>query len=183
MAIIFLHTDKDYKDRLIAGFLGFLWIWVGIVYHISFFTDINNAAYGFGILFFIQGILFIVEGFRKKIEFSLGGKTAKYAGYFFILFGLIIYPVIGFLIENSLLKTISLGLPCPTTILTFGFLMLTKNKFSKYLLIIPTLWAIIGTGAAIQFEVYQDYIMLVAAIIADIYLIRRKKKRAVKAIS
>ena len=81
-----------------------------------------------------------------------------------------------YLLEDSFVATISLGLPCPTTILTFGFLMITNNKLSKYLLIIPTIWAIIGTGAAINFGVYQDYIMLLSAIIADIYLIKRKKE-------
>ena len=55
--------------------------------------------------------------------------------------------------------------------------MITNNKLSKYLLIIPTIWAIIGTGAATNFGVYQDYIMLLSAIIANIYLIKRKKEK------
>lgn len=159
----------------ITVLLGFLWLWIGIVYHIYFFTSINNAAYVFGGLFIIQGLLFLIEIFRNKLEFSLENKSWKYIGYIFILFGLFIYPIISYLLEGSFQKTISLGLPCPTTIFTFGFLMLTKDRFPKHLLIIPTVWAIIGTSAAINFGVYQDYFMLISAVMANIYLIKRKK--------
>ena len=71
-------------------------------------------------------------------------------------------------------NTIALGLPCPSAILTFGFLMLVSNKFPKYLLIIPTLWAVIGLSAAINFGVYQDFMLIVAAIVADFNLLKRK---------
>lgn len=175
IAVLIIPGKRSIKNSLIAGFLGFLWLWIGLFYHIAFFTSINKAAYIFGGLFIIQGIFFIIELRRKKLEFSFTGQVREYVGYFFILFGLILYPIISYLLEASFVKTISLGLPCPTTILTFGLLMLTTNKLSKYLLIIPTIWAIIGTTAAINFDVYQDYFMILAAIIADFYLIKRKK--------
>jgi hypothetical protein len=97
-----------------------------------------------------------------------------YFGYFFILYGLIIYPVVGYLIEQNLSQTISIGLPCPTIILTFGFFLLCDKKFSKYLLIIPSLWAVIGISAVLKLGIYQDSMMLIAAIIADVWLLTRK---------
>lgn len=175
LAIIFLHSKGRSKNYYIGGLLSLLWLWIGIIYHISFFTSINKAAYAFGSLFIIQGIFFFIELLRNRLEFNFSGKARDYIGYFFIIFGLIIYPTISYLLEGSWSRTIALGLPCPTTILTFGFLMMTTSKFSKYLLIIPTLWAIIGTGAATSFGVYQDYVMLLAAIVGDIYLFGRKK--------
>ena len=175
-AVVLMHSKKATKNNLITGFLCFLWLWAGIVYHLAFFTPINKAAYGFGALYIIQGFLFLIELFRKRLEFSFTGKTREYAGYFFIGFGLIIYPVISYLAKGDLTTTISLGLPCPTTIVTFGLLMLTTHRLPKYLLIIPTLWAIIGTGAAVNFGVYQDYLMLLSAIVVDIYLINRKRE-------
>ncbi|MEE4197464.1 MAG: DUF6064 family protein [Bacteroidales bacterium] len=175
-SIILVHRNSSLKNSLIAGFLGLLWLWTGIFYHILFFTSINKAAFGFGGIFILQGIFFFIERSRKKLEFSFTGKVREAIGYFFILFGLIVYPLISYLLEDAFVNTISLGLPCPTTIFTFGFLMITTNKLSKYILIIPTLWAIIGTGAAINFGVYQDYVMLLSAIIAAVYLIKRKKE-------
>uniref|UniRef100_UPI003561CD8E DUF6064 family protein n=1 Tax=Salegentibacter sp. TaxID=1903072 RepID=UPI003561CD8E len=96
--------------------------------------------------------------------------------YFFLVFGVFIYPVLIYFLESSLEKIITLGLPCPSTILTFGFLMLTKPKLSKYILVIPALWTIVGTSAAFNFGVYPDYFMALSALIAIIYLITRKKR-------
>jgi uncharacterized membrane protein HdeD (DUF308 family) len=175
IALILIHSKKESKNKLITGFLSFLWLWIGIVYHMVFFTSVTKAAYLFGGLFIIQGILLTIALFRKQLVFKFEGSTREYIGYFFIVFGLIIYPVISYWLEGSFALTITLGLPCPTTILTFGFLMLTNRRFPKYLLIIPTLWALIGTRAAISFGVYQDYMMLLSAVVADIYLFGRKK--------
>jgi len=180
LSLILIHQKKDSKNKIIGGFLGILWIWTGIAYHFAFFTEINKAAYVFGGFFVLQGLLFLLETFpRKKLEFEFNGKFIDYLAYVFIIFGIIIYPIILYYLENSLGRTITLGLPCPSTILTFGFLMLTSSKLSKYLLIIPAFWTIVGTGAAINFGVYPDYLMPVSALIALIYLFVRKKGRFV----
>ncbi|WP_029036676.1 DUF6064 family protein [Salinimicrobium xinjiangense] len=179
LAIILIHTRRNYSNYFITGFLGFLWLWIGMVYHFGFFTSINKAAYGFGILFILQGLFFVGEMFRNNLEFSFQRKPKIFLGYFFILFGLIIYPLIGYLLGAKFSTTISLGLPCPTTILTFGFFMLTNSKFPRYLLIIPTIWALIGTFAAVNFGVYQDFVMLLTAIIANIYLLKGNNVPAV----
>jgi len=172
--IFLLHSKKVYKHKFIGAFLGLLWIWTGLVYHFAFFTEINKVAFAFGGIFILQGVLILINSFKEKLVFTFQPQAKDYIGYFFILFGLIIYPLIGYLTGGSMVKAISLGLPCPSTILTFGFLMLTNSKFPKYLLIIPSLWAIMGTSAAINFGVYQDYMMILAAVIANFYLLRRK---------
>jgi hypothetical protein len=177
-ALLLLHAKHPIRNKTIGVLLGLLWFWMGAVYHIGFFSSINKAAYAFGGLFILQGLLISYETFaRGKLEFRFKGRFMDYLGYFFILYGLIIYPAISVSLEQSLSRTIALGLPCPSTILTFGFLMVTDKKLSKYLLIIPSLWAVIGLGAALNFGVYQDFMMILAAILADILLIRRKKNK------
>jgi len=174
-ALIMIGSTIKQKDKFVAGFLGFLWLWIGIAYHIAFFSGINKVAYGFGVLFILQGLFISWEGgllYNLKFEFKT--SLQAYFGYFFILYGLIIYPVVGYLIEQNLSRTISIGLPCPTTILTFGFFLLCDKKFSKYLLIIPSLWAVIGISAVLKLGIYQDSMMLIAAIIADVWLLTRK---------
>lgn len=174
-SIFLLHSGERVKNRFIGVFLGVLWIWTGIVYHLIFFTSINPAAYGFGALFVIQGILFLVHTFRDKLEFELKSSTAGIIGVFFILFGLLFYPVLIYFLEHAWLTTITVGLPCPSTIATFGFLILTSSQFPKHLLLIPSIWTVIGISAALNFGVYPDYMMPVSALIALIYLIRRRK--------
>lgn len=179
ICVVLIHSDKSYKDKLIGSYIGMLWLWIGIAYHLLFFTSINPAAYVFGILFILQGMLTFFETFRnKKLQFKFEGKMMDYVAYFFLIFAIIIYPVLLFFLENSIYTTITLGLPCPSTILTFGFFMLTTIKFPKYLLIIPAIWTAIGTSAAFNFGVYPDYLMAIAAIVAIVYIIKRKNKNA-----
>ena len=172
-AMVYLHKSGKSGNSFITAFLASLWLWIGIVYHFGFFTSINKAAYGFGILFLLQGLFFVRELFKKRLEFGFKSNIQSRLGYIFIVFGLLLYPVIGYLLSGDLDTIISLGLPCPTTILTFGFLILADSHFPKYLLIIPTLWAIIGTFAAVNFGVYQDFVMPVAALIANVYLLKK----------
>jgi len=173
--LFFLHSKETYKNKIIGISLGFLWIWIGVVYHLIFFAKINETASVFGGIFILQGILIVINTFiNDKLTFTFESKLKDYIGYFFILFGLIIYPFIGYYTEGSISRTISLGLPCPSTIFTLGFFLLTNDKFPKYLLIIPTLWAILGMSAAIQFGVYQDFMLIFAALIANICLIKKK---------
>jgi hypothetical protein len=113
-------------------------------------------------------------GLLYNLKFEFKRSSQAYFGSFFILFGLIINPVVGYLIEQNLSRTISVGLPCPTVILTFGFFLLCDKKFSKYLLFIPSLWAIIRISVALNLGIYQDSMMLIAAIIADVWLLPRK---------
>lgn len=171
-----VHSKKSIKNIFIGIFLALLWMWIGVVYHWYFFTAINKAAYLFGGLFMLQGIFFIIETFfRKKLQFESPVGPRGYLGYFFLIFGLVLYPLISYFLEGDWGSVIALGLPCPSTILSFGFLMLTTAKFPKYLLIIPSVWALIGTGAATNLGVYQDYVMLLAAMVAVIFLAGRKK--------
>ena len=176
-ALIAIGSKIKQKDKFVSGILGFLWLWIGIAYHISFFSGINKVAFGFGVLFILQGLFFLWEGvLLYNLKFVFKGSIQAYLGYFFILYGLIVYPIVGYLIEQNLSRTISIGLPCPTIILTFGFLLLSDKKFSKYLLIIPSLWAVIGISAVIKLGVYQDSMMLIAAIIADVWLIKERSQ-------
>lgn len=175
-ALLLIHSNHSLKNKFIGSFLGLLWIWMGLVYHIIFFTTINKLAFVFGAAFIVQGLLILINTFLKdKLSFSFSSQTKNYFGYFFILFGLIIYPLISYFIQGSFNRTIALGLPCPSTIFTFGFFMMEGNKLPKYLLIIPSMWAIVGLAAAIQFGIYQDFMLPITAIIADIILIKRKK--------
>ena len=46
-----------------------LWIWMGVAYHMLFFSQINKAAYLFGALFILEGILLLNYALRKRLNF------------------------------------------------------------------------------------------------------------------
>jgi hypothetical protein len=176
IVLSFIQIRPTFKDQAIGFFLGFLWIWTGAVYHIIFFSSINRAAFVFGGVSIMQGALIFINAYSKdRLIFIFQQNVKNYVGYFFILFAVIIYPLIGYYTEGMFVRTISLGLPCPSTIFTFGVFMLTPDRVPKYLLVIPSLWAILGLSAAIHFGIYQDFMMVIAAITANIFL-RRKKE-------
>jgi hypothetical protein len=176
VCLFILHSKLTAGSKLIGTYLGVLWIWTGVAYHLSFFTAINKAAFLFGGLFILQGLFILYSTLGKnRLIFTLTLHTKDYLGYFFILYGLIIYPLISYFVEGSFERTIVMGLPCPSTIFTFGYFILAGNKFPKYLLIIPSLWAIVGMSAAVNIGVFQDFMIIIAALSAIIILVIRKK--------
>jgi hypothetical protein len=166
LSIFLLRKNTILVSSFIKSYIVFLWLWIGIVYQIMFFSTINKAAYIFGALFIIQSILFFVEFFvRKRFEISFDNKFITAAGYSLMIFGAILYPLIGLTLGKPIEYSIVLGLPCPTVIFTFGILALSRKSISKYILIIPVLWSLIGFFAAIKFGVYQDIALPLSAIL------------------
>lgn len=184
IAVYFLFNRKLEKNLLIGAVLTFLWIWMVIVYHIIYFNGLPPGAIVFGILFLAQGIFFFLESFQdKNLIFILKNNFKSYIALFLIIYGLIIYPLINHVINGTLSGFWTLGLPAPTIIMTFGFLMLTGKRFPRYLLIIPTFLAIIGSATALYHELYQDILLLIAAVSANFYLMPKRLFREAETIS
>ncbi len=162
---------------IISAFLSFFWLWVGIVYHILFFTAINGAAYLFGALFIIQGLFFLVYGvIRKEIAFGWHNDIHGVTGLILILYALVIYPLLGFVFGHIYPDSPTFGLPCPTTIFTFGLLMCVTKKPSIKLFIIPLLWSLIGFGAALKFFVFEDVGLLFSGLLGLGFLLMKEKR-------
>jgi len=176
LSIYFLFTGNNNLNKIISITLSFFWLWMGIVYHIIFFSAINNAAYIFGAFFIIQGIMFAGCGLiRKKLSFGYSKNIYNYIGIVFLLYALIIYPVLGYNLGHSYPYSPTFGLPCPTTIFTFGILLFTNKKMPLHLLIIPLLWSVIGFNAALTLTIYEDTGLLIAGVTAYTLLLISNK--------
>ena len=164
-------------DKVIDSFLSFFWLWIGIVYHIIYFSVINKAAYFFGALFILQGIIFFIYGnISDKLLFRYNKSTYNYVGIVFILYALIVYPILGHILGHQYPRSPTFGLPCPTTIFTFGVLLFIDNRISIGVLIIPVLWSIIGFGAALNLSIYEDFGLLLAGLVGFSLLVMQNKK-------
>jgi len=176
LSIYFLFTGNKNLNKIISITLSFFWLWMGIVYHIIFFSTINKAAYIFGAFFIIQGIMFAGCGLiRKKLSFGYSKNIYNYIGIVFLLYALIIYPVLGYNLGHSYPYSPTFGLPCPTTIFTFGILLFTNKKMPLHLLIIPLLWSVIGFNAALTLTIYEDTGLLIAGVTAFTLLLISNK--------
>jgi hypothetical protein len=81
LSIYLLFTRSKNLNKIIIGTLSFFWLWMGIVYHLIFFSPINKAAYIFGALFILQGVMFAGCGFiRKKLSFEYRKTTLNHIG-------------------------------------------------------------------------------------------------------
>jgi hypothetical protein len=179
VAIYLVIKPNAKSDRIISAVLAFLWLWMGIVYHYLFFAPVNPAAYSFGSAFIVQAALFLVFGvFQSNLSFRFAGDKFGITGIILILFALFIYPVLGFLFGNIYPGSPTFGLPCPTTIFTFGLLLLNRKKFPVGLLLIPFIWSIIGSTASINFGIIEDGGLLLAGLITLPLLIWHNSIRA-----
>lgn len=175
---IYLFTRKNVTaGKMVFAILAILWLWMGIAYHLVFFTSINKGAYLFGILFILQGLLFIYSGvIRNKFAFTIQFDIYGVSGILLLLFALLIYPVIGHFAGHAYPASPTFGLPCPTTIFTFGLLLLVSKIIPAYVLVIPFLWSLLGFSAAFSLGIYEDTGLLISGLISvPMILIRNKK--------
>jgi Family of unknown function (DUF6064) len=165
-AIALAANPKPYASKIISGLLGFLWLWVGITYHLIFFTEISPLAYLFGALFIFQGLLFLYKGMaRNRLNFCASRGFYGILGAMFIAYSLVIYPLIGYALGRIFPSSPTFGVPCPTTIFTFGLLLWADKKVPLSLLIIPVLWSIVGTSAALNFGIKEDFGLMIAGML------------------
>lgn len=176
--IILVSLKKFYHSgKIIFSILSFFWIWMGIVYHLIYFTEINKAAYIFGSAFVLQGFFFLYSAFSgKNISFLVRPGIYGITGTIFILFALIIYPALGYLQGHIYPDSPTFGLPCPTTIFTFGVLLWVEKKAPVFLIIIPAIWSLIGFSAAIQLGIKEDIGLLVSGLLF-IFLVANRNKQ------
>lgn len=164
--VVLLFRPRYYGSRLIAAGLSFFWAWMAVAYHFAFFAAINPAAWFFGAFFLVGALWFAWIGvIRNRLRFSLRGGMRGLLGGLLVIFSLIIYPLIGFFSGHHYPAMPTFGLPCPTAIFTLGILLFAVAPFPRSAFIVPVLWSGIGSFAAFQLGVPQDYGLLIAGLI------------------
>jgi hypothetical protein len=149
-------------DRIVAAGLALLWCWLALGYHLAFFWAINPAAPLFAAISLAGAGAFLWLGvFKSSLRFQSGMDARKIAGLAVIIFALAVYPAIGALLGHHYPAAPSFGLPCPTTIFTFGILLMTARPLPRMLLLAPMTWAIIGAFAALSLGVTQDFSLVI----------------------
>jgi Family of unknown function (DUF6064) len=176
VAVYFSIRSKTYSNKIVVCILAFFWLWMGIIYHLVYFSRINKAAIVFGTLFIIQAIIFIYFGLIKnKLRFRF--KTDKYGitGIILIVFALLIYPLLGYWWGRIYPSSPTFGLPCPTTIFTFGILLFSVPKISTWVIVIPVLWSLIGFTAAFSLGIKEDTGLVIAGLLSMAMILYRNK--------
>lgn len=176
-AIYFVIKPSRISTLFIGSILGFLWLWMGIVYHIIFFATINKAAFLFGFLFILEGLLIVYFTlFKKTLTFKFKPNIYGITGMIMIVFALLIYPLVGYLLGHIYPASPTFGLPCPTTIFTFGILLMSVDRIPWAVLFIPFLWSLLGFSAALQLGIIEDTGLLVAGLITVLMVLIKNRE-------
>lgn len=175
---VFLAARPDkFSDRVISGVLALLWLWMGVAYHLAHFTAINKGAYVFGAAFIVQGGLFVIAGvIRGRLAFRFGPNVRGAIGALFVLYALVIYPILGRVFGHVHPASPTFGLPCPTVIFTFGLLTWSWRRVPMWLLVIPALWSLVGFSAALTLGITQDFGLLVAGVVGTVTIVCRNRR-------
>lgn len=176
VAVLIAIRARPHAGRMVSAVLAILWLWMGIVYHIGFFRAINPAATLFGAVFIVQGALFAWFGVWKTyLTFHVRRDTPGVVAAMLIVYALILYPALGSVLGHRYPAAPTFGLPCPTTIFTFGLLLWARPPVPRALVVVPAIWAVVGAVGALQLNVAEDFGLLIAGAIATRMIVLRRR--------
>lgn len=163
--------------RFAFAVLGFLWLWMALVYHAAFFSAINPAAWLFAALFAVAGVAFgwAVRAAAPAARPSRGPRAA--AGWLLVGYAFAGYPAVAYLAGQRYPEVPTFGLPCPTTIFTVGVLLLVAAP-PRRLFVVPLLWSAIGTVGAVRLGIPEDYGLTAAGVVALAFALLRRPRAA-----
>jgi hypothetical protein len=148
------------------------WAWAGLAYHLAFFREVNPAATVFGMLFIVQSGLFAWRGFfGRKLEYHVTRSMWSRLGIGLIAYALL-YPLVGLALGLGYPRMPTFGVPCPTTILTVGLLLLVPGRELRWIAVIPLVWSAIGGSAVFFLRIHADSMLLVAGIVLLVRILR-----------
>jgi len=177
---ILLRTKKSLgepSNKIICLILAFYWLWVGIVFDAIYSSSINPLSLATGVICIIEAILIIYYGvYKNSLRFIFNTDTYSMIGVFFIVFALVVYPVVGIFSGLNFPRAPILSAPCPTTIFTFGLFMMLNKQFPKIILAIPLFFAILGI-TNLLYGIYADIMLTISGIATALLLIWRDTDR------
>ena len=88
-----------------------------------------------------------------------------------------LYPAIARAEGHAFPRLPTFGVPCPTTILTIGFLLAADRSLPRLVAVIPLVWAVIGGSAAFLLGVRADLMLVAAGIALAVDMIHPRRAR------
>lgn len=178
LAILLAIKRTAAGDRVIGAVLSVFWLWSGVFYHILNCRTISHASFWFGLLFVAQGLLLLITlaargGPGFQIRFNVYGIT----GAVFVLYALLMYPLLGPLFGHNYPRSPEFGVsPDTVTIFTFGLLLWADRPVPRYLFILPFIWAMIGSIVALAVALPEDIGLFVAGIAGSLLILHRERR-------
>ena len=175
VAIVLVMRPRSWSGVGVSAILAFLWGWMGLVYHLAFFTAISPPAYAFAAVFVAGAAVFLWQGVvRRRLEFRWQAGARGVTGLLLVAYALVVYPAWSHFAGQPYLDTPSFGLPCPTTIFTMGLLACLVRPCPRSVFVVPVLWSLVGVQAAFLLSVPQDLGLAVVAVVGIVLMARAR---------
>lgn len=158
-------------SRLLAGLLSVHWLTSGAAYHLVHFRVINPAATLFALAFILEAVLFAWFGvLRAQLTFECGRSPRQILGAALSVYALA-YPALALASGMQWPRVPLFAVPCPTTLLTAGLLLLTPARQLRGLAVVPILWSVVGGSAALILGVRPDLMLIAAGALLGLHVI------------
>jgi len=158
---------------------------MGLVYHLAFFASVNPAAVAFAVACVIQGLLFTWFAWRgadaADASHSARSSSAWVVGAALIAYALLLYPTLGYLLGHRYPAAPTFGVPCPTTIFTFGLLVWSSRRPPWWLFVVPVAWTVVASSAAITLGMTEDFGLLASGVVTVSWLAFTRRRGASQA--
>jgi hypothetical protein len=162
-------------------YLSIAFAWNGILWFLILAKDMAGGSYGnyfFGCIFIIVSMLFAVDLFRQKMDFSLPPIGWQKQALWILTLLVFCYPLFGLAFGHRYTRLMFPGtFPCPTTAL--GLLLLTTAlpQVDKIIYILLLFCAIPFTPFVqiLKYDVYEDVILFASGAYSLIMLVRNWK--------
>lgn len=156
-------------QRMALALLAPVWLTSGIIFHWTYYAELNWAAPWFGWGFIAQAVLLLTLAFFAGSSRTQGSSKAlsTWIGATVVLVSVLAYPLIALTIGPGLSHAETYGLhPDPTAIATLGVLLIILRGPTLWLaMLIPILWCVIASLTLMAIDATGALIPLAAATI------------------
>lgn len=178
-AIVFVLRPRSWSGVAVSAILALLWGWMGLAYHLVFFTSISPPAYAFAALFVAGGLVIFWQGVvRRRLQFKWQASPRGVTGVLLVVYALVVYPAWCHVAGLVYMETPTFGLPCPTTIFTMGLMAGLVKPYPRSVFVVPVLWSLIGVQAAFLLAVPQDLGLAVVIVVGLVLMARARSPAA-----
>ena len=156
-------------QRMALALLAPAWLTSGMLFHFTYYAELNWAAPWFGWAFLAQAVLLLALALFAGSSRTHGSSTAlsTWIGATIALVSVLAYPLIALTIGPGLSHALTYGLhPDPTAIATLGVLLIILRGPTLWLaMLIPILWCVIASLTLMAINATGALIPLAAATI------------------
>lgn len=145
-ALAYALWPRPAGGRVVAVVLAAGWLWSGSAFLGDHYAAINWAGAYYEVAFAVQAALLLGYGaILNKLRFGFDGGAAAWVGLSFVVFALVLHPLIELAIGRTWMQLQLVGVsPDPTSLLTLGLFLMTTHRVPWALLVIPVLWLLIS---------------------------------------